>query len=549
MRTTIRAFSTSLMCAGILAGTFAGSVSGQTVRDIDALERIGAKEAGVKPPSQAENHTKLTAADALRVRMLEIESGERSFANRPPERIEIIQGAPLDEREQIVHILSRMAFGARPGEIDELMKQGGWLSWIEPQLDPDTISDSKLDTMVAEKYPWTKMSLQQMMIKYPIPENYENQPQLRSELPQSVVLRAALSNRQFKEVMCEFWRNHFCINQPEGNAPKRSYTACAYEENVIRKHAFGKFEQMLLASATHPGMLEYLDNYVSRKGAWNENYARELMELHTLGADRFYNEQDVLELSLTLTGWTFSADTLSYYFKSEWHDGAAHKVLGKKLPPGKEGGEFALLMLARHPGTARYISEKLCKYLVNDNPPKSLVTKVTNTFTSSKGDLKKVYREIVMSEEFMNRLNYKAKFKTPFEFTISALRATGADITDLASTTDNVMQMGQQIYGCDDPTGYYDYAEAWLDAGVLTKRWNYAYGLMGNKVRGVTVDPKLVDRYKADKPADIRAKVLKDFIGSDVGDHEDKLLMKLAEKGDIARMIAITVGSPSFQQQ
>ncbi len=149
----------------------------------------------------------------------------------------------------------------------------------------------------------------------------------------------------------------------------------------------------------------------------------------------------------------------------------------------------------------------------------------------------------------MSRLNYKAKFKTPFEFTVSALRATGADMSNLATTTYNLETMGQPVYGCDDPTGFYDHAEAWLDAGVLTKRWNYAYGLMANKVRGVSVDMKLTDRFKADKPEEIRSKVLKEFIGGDVGDHEDKLLLKLAEKNDIAKMIAITVGSPSFQQQ
>lgn len=539
------AFATSFLATCFLAT----SVSAQTVREIDLLERIGMKEAGIKGPASGDNHTKLTPEQALRVRILEIESGERAFANRIPDS-EIIPGPPLDDREQIVHVMNRMAFGGRPGEIDEILKNGGWLSWVEQQLNPDDISDSKLEAAATERFPWTKMTLQQMVAKYPIPENGENQPELRRELPEYVVLRAATSNRQFKEVMCEFWRNHFCINQPEGNAPMRSYTAAHYDDHVIRKHAFGRFEDMLQASATHAGMLEYLDNYVSRRGAWNENYARELMELHTLGADRYYNEQDVLELSLTLTGWTYNRDSLQYFFRSDWHDTAAHKLLGKRVPAGKEGGEFALKLLAYHPGTARYISEKLCKYLVNDNPPKALVQKVTSTFISSKGDLKKVYREIVMSEEFMSRLNYKAKFKTPFEFTISALRATGADVSgSLVSTTDNVMQMGQMIYGCDDPTGYYDYAEAWLDAGVLTKRWNYAYALMANKVRGVSVDSKFVETFKAEKPEEMRAKVLREFIGGDVGDHEDKLLLLLAQKGDIAKMIAITVGSPSFQQQ
>ena len=519
----------------------------QTVRDADVIERLGMKEAGKSGPLSTANHSKLTPEQALRIRILEVESGERAFANRVPDS-EIIVGPPLNEREQIVHVMNRMAFGPKSGQVDEMLKQGGWVSWVEQQLDPESLTDSKLDSLLAERFPWTKMSLQQIYQKYPLPENAENQPQLRRELRESIVVRAALSEKQFKEVMCEFWRNHLCIDQPEGNAPRRSWSACHYEENVIRKHAFGKWPEMLMASATHAGMLEYLDNYVSRKGAWNENYARELMELHTLGADRYYNEQDVLELSLTLTGWTYN-DNMGFMFRSNWHDDNAHKVLGQKMPGGEEGGKFAVQMLAHHPGTARFLSEKLCRYLVNDNPPKSLVTKATNTFRASKGDLKKVYREIVLSEEFMSRLNYKAKFKTPFEFTISALRAVNANPADAVSTTDNLVAMGQDIYGCFDPTGYYDHAEAWLDAGVLTRRWNYALAMVSGRVKGVTVDAAIFDKYKGENTAATKAKLLADLIGGDIGDAEHKVLDKLIESGNIARAVGLVMGSPSFQQQ
>jgi uncharacterized protein (DUF1800 family) len=522
----------------------------QSVRELDVIEALGRKEAGLRS-TDAATHKKLTAKEAMRVRIMEVMAGERAFANRMPDA-EIIVGPPLEEREQIIQVLNRMAFGATPGQIDEILMTGGWQSWIETQLAPDTLSDSKLDKILYEKYPWTQMSLKKLQEAYPLGERGYNQPQLRKELPESVILRAATSNRQFKEVMCDFWRNHLSINQPDRNAPKRSWTAAHYEENVIRKHAFGHIEDMLLASARHPGMLEFLDNYVSRKGAWNENYARELMELHTLGADRYYNEQDVLELSLILTGWSFN-DGLSYTFRGDWHDTSNHKVLGKRIPPGEQGGVYAIKMLAAHPGTAKYLSEKLCRYLVNDNPPKSLVNKAVQAFRKrvdgKRGHLPTVYRTIVTSDEFFSRSNYKAKFKTPFEFTVSALRATGAKLSNLQVTNAAIADMGQPIYNCDDPTGYYDFAEAWLDAGVLTRRWNYVFALIYNRVPGVTVSDKFYESFAGENGGYTKRVAVKSIIGGQMGDATGRMLDEVAKSGDVKRVLAVILGSPSFQQQ
>lgn len=532
----------------VAALLMAAPAFGQNERELRLIESLGRKEAGLKS-TDAPTHKKLTPEQALRVRILEVMSGERAFANRLPDA-EIIVGPPLEEREQVVQVLSRMAFGPTPGQIDEILKHGGWQSWMEAQLNPDTIPDSKLEKILYERYPWTKMSLQQIQKNYPLGEY--NQEQLRKELPESVILRAALSNRQFKEVMSEFWRNHLCIDQPEREAPKRSQTAVHYEENVIRKHAFGYFEDMLLASAQHPAMLEYLDNYVSRRGAWNENYARELMELHTLGADRYYNEQDVLELSLILTGWTFN-DDLKYYFRQGWHDSSSHRLLGKSIPSGEQGGYYAVKLLANHPGCARYICEKLCRYLVNDNPPKALVDKAVAAFRNPvkgrRGYLPDVYRVIVMSDDFFNRFNYKAKFKTPFEFTISALRATGAELGDLEATSAAIAAMGQPIYNCNDPTGFYDFAEAWLDAGVLTRRWNYVFALVYGKVPGVTLPDAFYEQFEGDDPTYLKNKVVKLVVGCEVGDATGKLMDQIAQSRDLKRLAAIALGSPAFQQQ
>ena len=185
--------------------------------------------------------------------------------------------------------------------------------------------------------------------------------------------------------MCEFWRNHFCIDNSPGEAKVRSWAAVRYEEDVIRKHVFGKFKNMLFASATHPAMLEYLDNGISQANNWNENYAREVMELHTLGADRGYNNYDVQELSKVLTGWTWDT-ALQLHLQGRLSTSPATRtVLGMQIPQGYDGGEQALYILATHPNTAEFISRKLCQYLVNDTPPPALVAKVASVFTPDRG--------------------------------------------------------------------------------------------------------------------------------------------------------------------
>ena len=329
---------------------------------------------GFKKPTKK---SKINSAQAGRLRLLELEAGARTKAGAMP-TAENLSGPPLDPRGQVFHALNRLGFGPRPGEVEQILQSGGakaWEVWAGYQIDPASIDDSECESEMARRFPWTKMSLQEIKKTYPIVEDYDNNAQLRSELPQYVLIRAATSRRVFNELMVEFWRNHFTVNQPKENAPARSWTAPHYEENVIRKHAFGKFPNMLFASATHPAMLEYLDNAISRKNAWNENYAREVMELHTLGVDKYYSETDVVELSKVLTGWTYGPD-LSFTFNANWHQPGTKTWMKTTLPAGKVGGEAALHYLAKHPGTASFIAEKLCRYLVNDNHSQALVRRV-----------------------------------------------------------------------------------------------------------------------------------------------------------------------------
>jgi uncharacterized protein (DUF1800 family) len=305
---------------------------------------------------------------------------------------------------------------------------------------------------------------------------------------------------------------------------------------------------MLYASATHPAMLEYLDNSISRAGAWNENYAREVMELHTMGADRGYTENDVLELSKALTGWTYGPD-LKFAFNKGMHQPGGKNWRHMQLKEGFEGGELALYTLTKDKNTADFISEKLCRYLVNDNPPKELVKRISATFKSSDGDLTKVYWEIINSPEFMTRGNYRSKFKTPLEFTISALRNTDAEISDAGGTCAMLTKMGEPLYNCNDPTGYFDEAERWMDAGVLTSRWDYAWNLVKGSIPGVKIPDSFFGRYEKLSGEETRQLMVDDLIGADLGDRTRKVIDDAAAKKDSRRILSVIVGSPDFQQQ
>lgn len=485
----------------------------------------------------------LTEQELLRKRIAESLAGLRD--PRAPQ-VQTLRGPDLSEEEKAVHVLTRLGFGPKPGELQEVMKNGGWKAWVRQQLDPGKIDDASGDRIVAERFPWAKMSMLDLDKTYD--GDAANIRELHRQLPEYVLTRAVVSNRQFYELMCDFWRNHFCVDQPDAQEKSRSWTDADYENQVIRPYVFGHFGDMLFASARHPAMLEYLDNKLSRANAWNENYAREVMELHTLGADRGYGNADVLELAKALTGWTYDQD-YNFLFREDWQQPGLKYWLGMKLPQGYAGGVQALAVLANHPNTAQFISEKLCRYLVNDNPPPGLVRQVASVFRQTKGDLPKVYAAIIFSREFMNRENYRAKFKTPFQFMVSSLRATGAKLDGAEKPCAEVARMGEPIYNCPDPTGWRDQAESWMDSGVLTTRWQFAWDLVRGSVDGASIPDSFFARYKSDKPEQTEQKMIEDLIGGDVGDKELATLKDAATGGDVKRMTSIILGAPSFQQR
>lgn len=528
--------------------------------------------------------------------------GTGSGSDRKPIRVEEDSGPALTERERATHALNRMAFGPRPGQVDYVMKIGVE-NWMREQLDPESIDNIYADEVVTEKYPSVLMTGSEIFREYRTAYTpYANKPPskadrdkrreeqdqrnrnrdlVRAELRHSIYHRAIYSERQFEEVIVAFWREHLSIDQSKDEV---GFLANAWENDVIRRFAFGKFEHMLLASARHPAMLIYLDNIVSQKPltereqklvdryedrenvprsvralsrqrGLNENYARELMELHSLGVDREYTQRDVEELARVLTGWTArwsgggeNQGEYGFYFNEAVHDTNNKVVLGSRLRGGGEQqGITVIKALAEHKYTADFISRKLCRYLLRDEPNEALVKEVAKVFRKTDGDLKKVYEAILFSEDFFYRQNHKMKFKTPFEYVVSSIRATGAEVENYRPIDNALTLMGQPTYQCPDPTGWYDTKEAWLDPGVLVYRWTFAMDLAGNRMSGVRVPDALLANLPADK---LKEKMTDQILPAGLNERTGRIIdEELGRSPSAQQMLATMLGSPDFQQQ
>jgi uncharacterized protein (DUF1800 family) len=322
------------------------------------------------------------------------------------------------------------------------------------------------------------------------------------ELQQAKVARATFSERQLQEVMSDFWINHFNVYLYKSNqAP--IYTV-SYERDVIRPHALGKFRDLLVATAQSPAMLNYLDNWLSigphsavaekskNQSGLNENYGRELMELHTLGVDGGYTQNDVTELARVLTGWTIAQpdDGGQFQFDPNRHEPGNKTVLKQTIyDSGQQEGMHVLDMLAHSPSTAHFISKKLAERFVADNPPESLVKKMAATFQDSDGDIREVLRTLFKSPEFWSPQYENNKLKTPLEYLVSVLRTSGTEMDAPDAVTQNLAQMGMQPYGQAVPTGYSMMAETWETEGALLARINFVTALTQGKLNGLKFDP------------------------------------------------------------
>lgn len=373
--------------------------------------------------------------------------------------------APTATTDPTHHFLQRISYGPRPDEVARA-RQIGIEAYLEEQLNPAQIEDAAADERL-RNLPILNMD------RHTLHQLTDSEYRTYRALIEGMLTRAVYSQRQLLERMVEFWADHFNVS---GDAYTQEMVV--YQREAIRANALGSFRDLLFATAKSPAMLTYLDNYINIAEAPNENYAREIMELHTLGVDGGYTEQDVKEVARAFTGWTVHNGTRTgFYFDPTTHDSDAKQVLGHSLPAGRglEDGLHVLNILTEHPATARFVCTKLCVRFVSDVPPASLVERLTAVFQQSHGDIKTILRTLFLADEFFNSAGQK--FKRPLDFFIGALRATGTQIKDWWRLEQMLQQLGQPPYGWSPPNGYPDVAGAWQNTGGLLARWNTAMSL------------------------------------------------------------------------
>jgi uncharacterized protein (DUF1800 family) len=521
---------------------------------------------------------------------------------------------PRDDKT-IVHVLNRLGFGPRPGDLEQV-RRIGLERYIDQQLHPERIPDHAMEARlaglttiglssraIADQYERPALEArreQQKQMKAqaegtvepprtPTPAQ-QRANQVVVELAEQKILRAVYSERQLQEALADFWFNHFNVDARKG-ADRVLLTE--YERETIRPHVLGKFRDLLEATAKSPAMLFYLDNWMSadpngphpearmvrmaprRFGApvfvqrparpaaqgknapkgLNENYGRELMELHTLGVDGGYTQKDVTEVARAFTGWTIEQPRQggSFRFDPRIHDLGEKVVLGHRIKAGGgiSDGEQVLDILAKHPSTARFIVTKLVRRFVSDTPPPALIDRAAARFGDTAGDLREVMRTILTSPEFLSPDAYRAKVKTPFEFVTSAARATAAEITDAMPLVRTLQQLGMPLYQCQPPTGYKDTADAWVNTGALVSRMNFALQLASGKLPGVVVAGVggVAGAAGADSvpsPASGQPSVLSTALNDDVTSTTRATIAKATSP---EQMAALTLGAPEFQRR
>jgi len=529
-----------------------------------------------------------------------------------------------NDTKTIVHVLNRITFGARPGDVERVQAMG-LQRYIDEQLRPERIPDANMtarlagfDTLhlsaseIAAMYEQPQLQLRREMQQQgidPADPNAKRPPAMMAvqqkansilvELSEQKLLRAVYSDRQLEEVLTDFWFNHFNVDARKG---RDRFLLTPYERDAIRPHVLGKFRDLLGATAKSPAMLFYLDNWMSvdpngprpsaailRRGArgrgvivpmppanaqkqprrgLNENYGRELMELHTLGVDGGYTQKDVTEVARAFTGWTMGNPQQSpeFRFDPRMHDEGEKIVLGHHVKAGGiNDGEEVLDILARHPSTAHFISFELARRFVSDTPPPALVDRMAERFKDTDGDLREVMRTMLTSQEFLGPEARGAKIKTPLEFVVSAVRATGAEVSDARPLMNALQQLGMPLYQCQPPTGYKDTGDAWTNTGALVARMNFALQLASNKLRAVTSPQSPVagqqssvtsqrssvtsqqssvtsQQSSVTSPDDVIASLLHDEASATTR-------ATIAKATQAPQMVALALGSPEFQKR
>ncbi len=402
------------------------------------------------------------------------------------------------------------------------------------------------------------------------------------DLKEAKIFRAVYSNRQLEEVLVDFWFNHFNVDIAKNvaNVPNLGHLLIgSYERDAIRPHVFGQFKDLLLATARHPAMLYYLDNwesvspesfkvgpYAPQRGfvnglanviiptpfqrqahGLNENYGREVMELHTLGVNGGYTQHDVIEVARCFTGWTVrSPENPEFVFAPFSHDFGEKTVLGHKIPAGggEQDGLQVIDILAHHPSTAKFISRELARRFVADDPPQALVNRMARTFTRTGGDLRAVLGTMFQSPEFFSEGAWQAKIKSPFEMVVSTVRALGGQVNDAWTLAEKVAEMGEPLYSKLDPNGYADTGEAWLSTAGIMARMNFPAALVSGQVPGVSLDSARWNGAEEDA-------IARDLLGHDASAQTLKAIETgLGDKKPPSSLIAsLILSSPDFERR
>jgi uncharacterized protein (DUF1800 family) len=439
----------------------------------------------------------------------------------------LLSGSTLPEEQKITQLLNRITFGPRPADVDRVRKMGVD-KYVDEQLHPERIDDSATEARLSD-LPSLKLSIKEILQKYPQPQRLARQMGMRrdgndegmrrrilayydekglqppqkllQELQSQKIIRAVHSERQLQEVMTDFWFNHFNVFWGKG---ADRWLTTDFEMNAIRPRALGRFKDLLIATAKSPAMLFYLDNYLSsaptatrlgrgarnRKPGINENYARELLELHTMGVDGGYTQNDVQEVARAFTGWTIDGPRRGgeFLFRPGMHDDREKIVLGHKIKAsGLEDGLTVLDIIARNPSTANFISSKLVRRFVSDNPPESLVKRIAGVYLKTGGDIREMLRAIFSSDEFYASDALGAKTKTPLEYVASAIRALNGSTHGGPALLQTLARMGQPLYQSQPPTGFPDRGDYWMSNGATVERLNFALALTANRIPGTTI--------------------------------------------------------------
>lgn len=573
----------------------------------------------------------------------------------------------ITEDQKILHVLNRLGFGARPGDVEKV-KAIGLKKYIDQQLNAGSI-DSEQVAARLKNFEVLNMETAEIFAKYPNPgallrnleggrrsaannqtaannnqdaaqmteddrkvrqeklrgyyQEYGLRPanQITQQMQMSRIVRAVYSENQLEEQMVDFWMNHF--NVFAGKAAVKWFIP-SYERDVIRKNALGNFKDLVVGTAQHPAMLFYLDNFQSvspdaqnananrngnqrlqrmlannggqinerqrermrergltdeqinkrveraknmannqgkNKRGINENYARELMELHTLGVDGGYTQADIVEVAKAFTGWTIAdprgyrkaaandiqekenkaierlrkmngvpedLESGEFYFNENWHDKSTKTVLGQKVSEGgMKDGLKVIDILVSQPATAKFIAKKLAVKFVNDNPSDVIVNKIAQAFQKSNGDIKTTLRAMIDSPEFYSSENYRAKIKTPFELLVSSLRALDADVKTSPALLGMLNKMGEPLYGYQAPTGYPDTAEDWVNTGALLERMNFAVALSSNRIPQTKVN---LAKFEAKSKQEILDKAVGEVLHNEISANTKTMLLKQIEQ-------------------